>query len=80
MNMRNSCDSLRFRNERVPVRLDGDAVSDSRSAALVAQSAERGQEIRLTRAAKRRRQQRLLGRRGERVGVGREPRRHLNVP
>ena len=57
----------------------GSAAARGRSAALVAWSPERGNEVCLIHAAKRRRQQRLLGRRGERFRIGGEPRRHLNA-
>ena len=60
--------------------LDDPAHERARSAAVVARSAERGKEIRLIRAAQRRRQQRLLGRRGERLRSGGEPRRHFDAP
>ena len=49
------------------------------SAALVARAPEHGSEVRLIRAAKRRRQQRRLGRRGERFRIGGEPRRHFDA-
>ena len=51
----------------------------ARSVALVAQSPERGKEFRLIRATERRRQQRLLGRRGKRFRSGVEPRRHFDA-
>ena len=50
------------------------------SAVLVPQSPEFGKELRLIRAAKGCRQQRLLGRRGERLSSGVEPCRHGNAP
>ena len=69
-----AADAIKQRGMQWVVRLR------AKSAAPVARSPERGKEIRLIRAAKRRRQQCLIGRRGERFRIGGEPHRHCDAP